>query len=208
METYHKIQSVFYRDPETKHKTFLEGKFTCPEFEYLRACDWTWTEKVDGINVRVGYTPGSELEIGGRTDRAQFSLNHINCIKAAFQKLIDDPNFISSPMTFYGEGYGAGIQKCGGNYRRDKSFVLFDIRCGDYWLNRGTVEEIGISIGLDVVPVIGNGTLQEALELTRKGFNSCWGDFKAEGIVLRPTVELQGRDGKRIITKIKCKDFQ
>lgn len=41
----------------------------------------------------------------------------------------------------------------------------------------------------------------------RKGFNSIWGDFIAEGIVARPAVELKTRNGHRIITKIKHKDF-
>ena len=44
-------------------------------------------------------------------------------------------------------------------------------------------------------------------ELARKGFNSYWGDFKAEGIVARPAFELKARNGKRLITKIKYKDF-
>ena len=44
--------------------------------------------------------------------------------------------------------------------------------------------------------------------MTKKGFKSQWGDFKAEGIVARPNTELVGRDGKRIITKIKQKDFK
>jgi len=40
------------------------------------------------------------------------------------------------------------------------------------------------------------------------GFMSAWGEFKAEGIVARPSIELIARNGKRIITKIKHKDFE
>lgn len=40
-----------------------------------------------------------------------------------------------------------------------------------------------------------------------KGFKSQWGDFIAEGIVARPMTELKNRNGSRIITKIKHKDF-
>lgn len=43
--------------------------------------------------------------------------------------------------------------------------------------------------------------------MARLGFKSTWGDFQAEGIVARPSVELKNRAGERIITKIKCKDF-
>lgn len=45
------------------------------------------------------------------------------------------------------------------------------------------------------------------VNLVQKGFNSEWGDFLAEGIVARPSVELFSRNGKRIITKLKYKDF-
>ena len=36
---------------------------------------------------------------------------------------------------------------------------------------------------------------------------STWGDFEAEGIVARPKTELMARNGSRLITKIKCRDF-
>lgn len=53
MTEYHKIQTLFKRDMESKHKTLLEGQWTLPEFEYLAGNVWTFTEKVDGTNIRV-----------------------------------------------------------------------------------------------------------------------------------------------------------
>ena len=50
--------------------------------------------------------------------------------------------------------------------------------------------------------------LYDAIEKTRKGFNSQWGNFVSEGIVLRPEIELKTRNNQRIITKIKHKDFK
>ena len=108
----------------------------------------------------------------------------------------------------FGEGYGARIQKGGGNYISDHTdFVLFDVRVGNWWLNRCDVESVAKRLGLRVVPVIGEGTLCDMVELTREGFKSTWGDFQAEGVVARPATELCTRGGHRIITKIKCKDF-
>jgi hypothetical protein len=46
------------------------------------------------------------------------------------------------------------------------------------------------------------------LEKTRWGFSSTWGDFNAEGIVARPICELKSRNGERIITKLKHRDFR
>jgi len=68
MSEYHKIESVYKRDPETKYKNFLEGDFTRPEFEFLKDNKWVATEKVDGTNIRVYYD--SDVTFMGRTDKA------------------------------------------------------------------------------------------------------------------------------------------
>ena len=62
-------------------------------------------------------------------------------------------------------------------------------------------------LGLDIVPLVGRGTLHECIDRVRGGMQSTWGDFQAEGIVARPVTELCTRGGERIITKIKCRDF-
>jgi len=74
-------------------------------------------------------------------------------------------------------------------------------------LQRKDVADIAGKLNIRIVPTIGYGTLIEAIELTKEGFYSQWGNFKAEGIVLRPTTEMCTRSGQRIIGKIKMKDF-
>lgn len=212
---YHKIQTVYMRDPATKHKTLLIGQYSLPEFEYLKNNEWVFTEKVDGTNIRVicsslqddGYYG---VNFGGKTDRAQIPATLVSRLEETFhtdekRKTIQD--VFPEGAVLYGEGYGAKIQKGGGNYRQDQNFVLFDVKVGDWWLQRKDIEEVAKSLGLDVVPVIGKGTLDDAIEMTKKGFNSLWGDFIAEGIVARPSTELKTRSGHRVITKIKHKDF-
>lgn len=215
MKEYHKIQTVFKRDPDNNYKTLLEGEFSLPEFEYLANNTWEFTEKVDGTNIRIMWD-GSEIKIGGKTDRAQIPAFLVNRLTDIFLPLkqrfsetfISDKDSHEMPdVCFYGEGYGAKIQKIGSNYRQDQDFVLFDIKIGNFWLQRKDVVDLAESFNLDVVPIIGEGTLFDAVEKTRKGFNSQWGDFTAEGIVARPKLELKSRAGQRIITKIKHKDF-
>ncbi len=58
------------------------------------------------------------------------------------------------------------------------------------------------------MPIIGTGTLGDMVDNVKSGFNSQWGDFQAEGIIARPSIELKARNGGRIITKLKCKDFK
>ena len=205
MKEYHKIQTVFKRDPVTNHRTLLMGEYSLPEFEYLKDDEWVFTEKVDGTNIRVIWD-GNMVLFGGKTDRAQIPTHLLNKLNQMFYAAQFEGIF-DGPACLYGEGYGAKIQKGGGNYRQDQSFVLFDIRIGDWWLKREDIENIAQKLNIDIVPVLGLGTLIDMVIAVRKGFNSQWGDFLAEGIVARPVIELQTRSGQRIITKIKHKDF-
>ena len=64
-------------------------------------------------------------------------------------------------------------------------------------------------IGCKVVPIIFEGTLAQAVEMVYNGFNSTIAEDEhiAEGLIGVPKVPLFARNGKRIITKIKCSDF-
>lgn len=206
MEEYHKIQSIFKRDEKT-HK-FIEGEWSLPEFEYLKDNAWIYTEKIDGTNIRIGWIPEVGNNIGGRTDNAQIPT-------FLYQKLTElftvDKLRVAFPKTevlLCGEGYGAKIQKGGGNYIPDGvDFILFDVKIGDWWLKREDVEGIAQTLGVKTVPVLGEGTISGAVLEVKNGIPSTFGTFPAEGMVLRPKVELKSRSGHRIITKLKGKDF-
>ena len=206
MEKYHKIQTVYLRDPDNRHRTLLDGQFALPEFAYLANNHWVFTEKIDGTNIRVDWDCERVL-FGGRTDRAQMP----TFLFAKLQELFPAEKFATlypeTPMTLYGEGYGAKIQKGGGNYIPDGvSFILFDVMIGNY-LKREDVEDIAKHLEIGVVPMVGTGTLAEAVDIARAGFMSRVGTQWAEGLVMRPAVELISRTGKRIISKVKYKDF-
>ena len=209
MQKFPKIQSVFKRDPATKMKTFLD-EYSTPEIEYLAKNDWTFTEKIDGTNIRIGWD-GERVVIGGRTDAAQIPaslvarLNELfteDVLRAAFE---DDS---MSYLTLYGEGYGVKIQKAGAGYLPNSvDFILFDVRIGHWWLKRDSVARIAERIGCNLVPDVGSGTINDAIKIVSGGMESGLADCQAEGIVLRPMVDLLDRSGRRIITKLKTKDF-
>jgi len=213
MNQYHKIQSVYKRDPKTKYSTFLVGEWSRPEFGYLANNEWIWTEKIDGTNIRIMWN-GKETIFGGKTDNAQipsFLVNRlVNLFKGDKKKKLFLEKFgEEGNVCLYGEGCGKKIQKGGGNYYPNgNDFVLFDVKIGDWWLKRKDVKDIAKYFNIKIAPVVGIGTIFEAIEKTKKGFNSQWGDFIAEGMVLRPKIELLDRGGRRIITKLKIKDFK
>lgn len=210
MKEYHKIQTVFLRDPEAKFKTLLDGHYAKPEFAFLSNNLWSFTEKVDGTNIRVMFD-GEKITFGGKTDRANIPTPLLNRLGERFDPLTEVFKAAfegAMEVCLYGEGYGAKIQKGGGNYRPDQDFVLFDVNVNGWWLKWEDVTDVASKLSLDVVPILMAGTLHEMVNLVRGGFNSMWGDFQAEGVVARPLVELRARNGERIITKLKCKDFR
>jgi hypothetical protein len=206
MKEYHKIQTIFKRDMENKGKTLLEGQWTLPEFEFLANNEWVFTEKVDGTNIRIMWD-GEKVSFGGKTDRAAIPAKLVDRLRERFPDgFAMSKAFDCGDVCLYGEGYGAGIQN-GGGYRPDQDFVLFDVKVGPWWLQRKDVEDVAVKLGLAIVPVVGSGTLHDAVEFVRHGMVSHWRVPCAEGIVARPKTELITRGGDRIITKIKCRDF-
>jgi len=208
MDKYHKIQTVYKRDPDNKFKTLLEGEYSTSELELLTDIQWLWTEKIDGTNIRILYNHSlGKVEYRGKTDNAQIYPGLNNHLRAAFPVSLLSSIF-DCDVCLYGEGFGAKIQS-GGKYLPDhQSFCLFDIKVGDYWLERSSVVDIGHQMDCNIVSECGIGTLKEAIAFVRNSFTSVYNGAPAEGLVMRPIIELLDRRGERIITKIKVKDFR
>ncbi len=207
MKEYDKIQTVFKRDMSRQGKTLLMDQYSLPEFEFLKDLPWVFTEKVDGTNIRV-MTEDGRVSFGGKTDNAQIPAPLVARLRDVFDPLAERlAEIFPSGGCLYGEGYGPKIQKSGANYGPIQDFVLFDVKVGDWWLERHNVEDVASKLGIRVVPIIGEGTLADLVETVRTGITSTWGDFAAEGVVARPKVELRTRNNARIITKLKTRDF-
>lgn len=211
MYEYPKIQSLYKRDDKGN---LLVGKFSRPEFQYLYDNHWLLCEKVDGTNIRLGWDhewTGSYKEqfIKGKTDMAQippFLFDHLMELQ---ETLPYQDVFGENRACLYGEGYGARIQKGGGNYISDGvGFILFDVLVnGRWWLDFADVQDVAQKLGIDCVPAVGIYTLREAEILVREGFASAWKNVTPEGVVARPTHTLFNKKKERIMCKIKGKDF-
>ena len=118
-----------------------------------------------------------------------------------------EEKFGDTPVILFGEGYGPKIQS-GGAYRNDVSFILFDVLISGNYQPRESVEDVTRSFGIDVVPIIFEGTIQEGVDFVKTHPDSTMGTAKMEGLVGRPKVEMRDRCGKRVIVKIKWEDFK
>ena len=206
---YHKIPTICMRQ-ESKPFKLIEGKYREPELELLKDIEWTFTEKVDGTNIRIMWD-GYNVFFGGRTENAQIPSYLVNKLNELFTgtkiEQIFEQVFGESKVILFGEGYGAKIQKGGGNYSNNQEFVLFDVKVGEWYLKREDIEDVAKKFSLKTVPIIAKGNLQTGVDLVKSGLKSQWGDFIAEGLVAKPSVDIFNRRGQRIITKIKTEDF-
>jgi hypothetical protein len=183
--SYPKINSLWKRDRD-KHNIIIPGDFAQLEFEDLRHARWTWTEKIDGTNIRL-YWNGSTLTIGGRTDNANIPAPLYKALEGLVTEEKTMQQFgIGTEVTLFGEGYGAGIQK-GGGYKSTPSFILFDVVVGGIYLTRESVLDVAAELSLDYVHSYGVGTLVDAWQgLVEREWVSTYPDHELEGIVGRP----------------------
>lgn len=208
LKEYHKIETLFERDEKTKK--LVEGNYRNETVEYLKDNKWQFTEKIDGTNIRV-YWDGHKVSFYGRTDKAQIPADLVNRLNELFggeaNEQIFEQKFGETEVTLVGEGYGEKIQK-GGLYRKGQDFILFDVMIAGNWQPRESVEDIADTFNIDVVPIVLEGTIQEAVDYVRTKPKSIFGTADSEGVVGRPLIELHDRTGHRVIIKIKVRDFE
>lgn len=128
------------------------------------------------------------------------------------------PDYTRIPKmwTVYGEGYGVGIQKCGGNYLKSENKIIgFDVKVTPQigqpiYLLKHAVDEILTKMGMPIVETVGYFTIPEAIEYVKKGFKSFAAennpDFMAEGLVCKSPDGILDRRGNRIAFKVKTCD--
>lgn len=212
MAEYIKIETIFERDMEGTKK-LIEGKFRNETVEYLKENQWIGTEKIDGTNIGIAWN-GHKVSYQGRTEKAQIPAHLMNKLIEMFGGIVNEEifeqKFGEMQVVLFGEGYGAKIQKGGGDYRSDVSFILFDVYLPEQnlWLKRDAVEDIAKTFGVDVVPIVYKGDIAGAVEFVKGKPKSTIGVADMEGIVCKPAVDILDRMGRRLIVKIKVCDFE
>lgn len=208
LKEYHKIETLFERDNKTKK--LIEGKFANETIKYLKDNKWQFTEKIDGTNIRIMWD-GHKVKFGARTDDGQIPALLTNRLIELFagekNEQLFEQKFGEIEVVLVGEGYGAKIQN-GGLYRDNQDFILFDVMIAGNWQPRESVEDIANYFGINAVPIVLEGTIQEAVDYIKTKPKSQIGTADSEGVVGRPAVEMQDRCGNRVIVKIKVKDFE
>jgi len=211
MTEYHKIETIFERDMKG-NKKLIEGKFRNPIVEYLKGCDWHFTEKVDGTNIRIIWD-GHKVSIGGRTDKAQIPTFLLSRLQELFlgdvNEQLFEQEFGEKEVVLYGEGFGEKLQKGGSKYIEGQDFILFDVRIGGMFLDRDNLEPIAKMFNIKLVPKLPFTKIQDAINFVKTSPKSLIGkkEFDMEGVIGVPKVRLYNVQGRRVIIKIKKEDF-
>ena len=212
MFKYPKTESLFKRDENFN----VTDEIRLPEFENIK--NWLITEKIDGTNIRIIYTPDDKLLIRGRTDKASIPTFLLEELQNIFtvekvKAILDNP--IKKGLCLYGEGYGAKIQKGGGNYNKGNSFRLFDVWIDGWWMEWDSIEEIAEKLGIKTVPHLGTVSLNQAIDYVTGVENASVVAEEesnkyilAEGIVARTYPTMLFRNGIPIKWKLKIKDYK
>lgn len=211
MKEYTKIKTIYKRDMDGTKK-LIDGAFADETVEFLKDLPWVCTEKIDGTNIGVVWD-GHRVTYQGRTERAQIPAHLMTKLLELFggdaNEEIFEQKFGEMPVIMFGEGYGTKIQKCGGDYRPDVSFILFDVYLPEQnlWMKRDSIEDIARSFNIDAVPVIMTAPLADAVAFVKGKPKSTIGTANMEGLVCKPLVDVLDRRGNRLIVKVKVQDF-
>ena len=210
MQEYHKIETLYKRDEKTKK--IVVGEFANETLKYLKDNVWQFTEKVDGTNIRV-YWDGHRVQFAGRTEKAHIPSHLMKRLNELFggedNEQLFEQKFGGKEVYLFGEGYGAKIQN-GATYRDDVDFILFDVMVDGWYLTRENVEDVASYFGIDIVPIVLEGAIDDGVNyvLTQRHSIIAKNGATIEGLVGRPKTEILSRDGKRVICKIKFRDFK
>ena len=215
---YPKINTLWKRNEET-HK-IIEGDFSREEFNAIKF--WRLTEKVDGMNIRIEFQTKHEplydgtlwktqsVNFFGKTDDAQIPKMLQEYLEKTFtidklRKQFPDAQHV----ILFGEGYGNKIQSVGKKYRKDNSFILFDVWIDGWWLELDNVKDIAKSLKIDCIPDLGQYNVEGILfYLKCEPRSKVNPDVLMEGFVATSYPMMMFRDGTPIKFKIKARDYR
>ena len=232
LQEYNKIQSLYKRQdfvkgaPRGSHGPLLIGEYSEPEFGNIKL--WHVEEKVDGTNIRVVFERGtmyhalkedrtrdcedmSRVTFAGRSNDAQIPPHLLAYLQSTFTvEELDKafPDKSVKKVILFGEGYGPKIQS-GGKYRDNVGFILFDVFVGSWVLMRSDNSVIASALQVPMCPTIGIMTEEQIVNYVKSKPDSLCSVEKQtmEGVVCRSSPLMLFRNGKPMMWKLKCKEF-
>lgn len=200
---YPKIQSPFKR---TEKREFL-SEYSLKVFAALSNIEYEVYEKMDGYNIRL-YWDGEKVNVAGKSDDTQMPVRHLQYLQTQFTS---DKFTDMDQCYLFGELVG---ESCHTNLYNLKltEFILFDTYRiqTNAWQSQEYVKKIGDRFSVRTPELLGIATLKTVVgkfyHKTAIHDSVMFPGCNAEGVILRPVVDLFLSNGDRVITKLKFKD--
>jgi RNA ligase len=166
-------------------------------------------EKVHGTSAHITWNNGLGFFSGGEKYDNFIKLFNKEDLENKFKEIFAD----SSKVIIYGEAYGGKQQGMKDTYGPNLSFIVFDIKVNDSWLDVPKMDDLATRLGLEVVPWKKVSTNVSVLDAerdapsevaVRRGITE---PKIREGVVIRPITEVIKNNGNRIIAKHKRIEF-
>ncbi len=234
MEKYPKIYTIFERNKDNLKLVtpILNKQLEIKSLSLIK--DIVVEEKIDGTNacLLLGYNEDIGFYWRYFSRNNEIEELDIMYIRSTLDKVVDYKllekwylkNFVQIPkkddnpeVRIFGEVYGSKIQKSNYLPKGERNFIVFDIKINQTWLSVKDRNEICRNLNLKIVPKIcildRIPTFEECYDLLARkypksiiaGKNNL--DMYLEGFIFRPKINLYVAPGRRILGKIKRKDF-
>lgn len=184
--------------------------------EDILAFRWVYAlEKVHGTSAHIWWN-GTELHFYSNGEKHE---KFLACFDQETLAAVFREHFGPAHVVVYGEAYGGKQQGMGKTYGPSTSFIVFDVKVGNCWLDVPKAENVAMKLDLEFVPwqiVEGanKGELLTRLDAQRdapsivaerRGMGT---DKLREGIVLRPPFEVRLNNDTRLIAKHKREEHR
>lgn len=165
-------------------------------------------EKVHGTSAHVSWNEGRLGFFAGGASHEHFvGIFDHDKLTSLFQSLGHDKVLV------FGEAYGGKLQGMRETYGPNLKFVAFDVQVGDVWLDVPNAADVVAKLGLEFVfyerieanlSTVDSARDRDSEQAIRNGMGS---GHKAEGVVLRPLIEMIRSNGVRVMAKHKRDEF-
>jgi hypothetical protein len=208
MEGFKVMEFKKFTSIENTYRTKFIHKFNIePDVMFIAS------EKLDGANIQLVFTPNEEMKVGKRTaflNKGEPFFDIWNTL-AKYQKELDIlqqyANDLDKSVRVYGELYGPGINNRV-DYGPEKKIALFDMYIEDTLLTQNQLGFNFVHLGLsDLRPmVVGIDSLGTLLNYDVENMEHRKG---AEGIVIQPFgTHIFNHHDERLILKKKSMAFE
>ena len=178
-----------------------------PTVGFLANSLWEIRRKIDGENIRIRWD-GEQALWNGKTNAFVCSGSFQDYMNSTFLEEIFEEKFgRDKEVIIFGEKMGPKTQGNELGLEKDE-VIIFDVCIDGYWLNKWSVRSIADYFNIRTVYDFMPPNTQQEWRLPTIIGAVAHGQFKEwEGIVATPKVEIRDQKGKRIIVKIKNRDY-